>query len=96
MNLDFKTRHLLDQAQALTKPKAVADVAAGEGTTNAKSGPSFESLLESLQRLRSTGEAGSIEELDTQLRAADSLHEEARALSQRLREAFQARLASQE
>lgn len=73
------------------KPPTQVDAAA-KGT------PSFDSLLESLERLRRTGESEgaidstSVEALGSSLRAADELHAEARELGKRLEAAFRQRL----
>ena len=85
-------RGLLDQTVSSIGDKATPKVEGAKGT------PSFESLLESLERLRRTGESesvldgGSVEALGTSLRAADELHEEARALGKKLEAAFRERL----
>ncbi|MCA8968241.1 MAG: hypothetical protein KDC95_00605 [Planctomycetes bacterium] len=54
----------------------------------------FDELLESLARLRKTGEGDSLEKLGDGLRTADALHEEARLFGQRLEEALRSRIES--
>lgn len=65
-------------------------------TTNASNpaAPSFDALLESLDRLRKTNESSALEDLDSGLRAADALQQQTRELGARLEAAFRKHVGS--
>lgn len=91
MNIDANTTPKLDGLQPAagvdSNTKSAPDAAA-TGDAN------FATLLESLQRLRQTGEHAKLDQLDSGLRAADSLQNSARELQDRLRAAFRERMQS--
>ncbi|HMQ22373.1 MAG TPA: hypothetical protein PKE00_07795 [Planctomycetota bacterium] len=86
--IDFRVQTLAKSFVDAVRPKV--DEASGEA--RGTDAPSFASLLESLERLRQTGDTASLENLGDGLRSADALYEETRAFGARLEEALRARI----